>query len=43
MALSGAGELQIPASAPKGLNRTLWLLDEAAAQEIPHNIRAPRT
>jgi 6-phosphogluconolactonase len=43
LALSGAGELQIPASAPKGLNRTLWLLDEAAAQEIPHTIRAPRT
>jgi len=43
LALSGAGELQIPASAPKGLNRTLWLIDEAAAQEIPHAIRAPRT
>jgi 6-phosphogluconolactonase len=43
LALSGAGELQIPASAPKGLNRTLWLIDEAAALEIPHTIRAPRT
>ena len=43
LALSGAGQLQIPASAPKGLNRTLWLIDEAAAQEIPHTIRAPRT
>lgn len=43
LALSGAGELQIPAAAPKGLNRTLWLIDEAAAHEIPSSIRAPRT
>jgi 6-phosphogluconolactonase len=43
LALSGAGELQIPAAAPKGLNRTLWLLDEAAASQIPKQIRAPRT
>lgn len=43
LALSGAGELQIPAAAPKGLNRTLWLLDEAAAGQIPKQIRAPRT
>jgi 6-phosphogluconolactonase len=42
LALSGAGALQIPAAAPKGLNRTLWLLDEAAATEIPKPIRAPR-
>jgi 6-phosphogluconolactonase len=40
LALSSAGELQIPAAAPKGLNRTLWLIDEAAAQEIPQSIRA---
>ncbi|GAA1572444.1 6-phosphogluconolactonase [Kribbella sancticallisti] len=34
LALSGAADL--PASAPKGLDRTLWLVDEAAAQEINH-------
>jgi 6-phosphogluconolactonase len=43
LALSGAGRLQIPAAAVKGLNRTLWLLDESAASEIPDTIRAPRT
>ena len=34
LALSGAD--QIPAAVPKGLSRTLWLLDVAAAQELPH-------
>ena len=43
MALSGAGEMQIPAAGPKGRNRTLWLLDDEAAAEIPKNIRPPRT
>jgi 6-phosphogluconolactonase len=43
LALSGAGRLQIPAAAVKGLSRTLWLLDEPAASEIPDNVRAPRT
>jgi len=35
LALSGAD--QIPAAVPKGLSRTLWLLDDAAAQELPHS------
>lgn len=43
LALSGAGEMQIPAAGPKGRSRTLWLLDDASAAEIPKNIRAPRT
>ncbi|TCN38011.1 6-phosphogluconolactonase [Kribbella orskensis] len=43
LALSGAGPRHIPAAGVKGLNRTLWLLDEAAATDIPHEIRAPRT
>jgi 6-phosphogluconolactonase len=43
LALSDTGRLQIPAAGVKGLNRTLWLLDEASAQEIPSTIRAPRT
>jgi 6-phosphogluconolactonase len=43
LALSETSRLQIPAAGVKGLNRTLWLLDEASAQEIPNAIRAPRT
>jgi 6-phosphogluconolactonase len=43
LALSDTGRLQIPAAGVKGLNRTLWLLDEASAQDIPSTIRAPRT
>ncbi|TCO28224.1 6-phosphogluconolactonase [Kribbella steppae] len=43
LALSGTGRLQIPAAGVQGLNRTLWLLDEASAREIPSSIRAPRT
>jgi 6-phosphogluconolactonase len=42
LALSGAGEMQIPAAGPKGRSRTLWLLDTAAAAEVPKNIRPPR-
>ncbi len=43
LALAEAGRLQIPAAGVKGLNRTLWLLDEASAGEIPSGVRAPRT
>ena len=35
MALSGAGAVQVPAAGPRGLHRTLWLLDRSAASEIP--------
>jgi 6-phosphogluconolactonase len=35
LALSGAGEVQVPAAGPRGLSRTLWLLDQAAASELP--------
>jgi len=42
LALSGAGEMQIPAAGPKGRSRTLWLLDEAAGKDVPKNIRPPR-
>jgi len=35
LALSGAD--QIPAAVPKGLTKTLWLLDDAAAQQLPHS------
>ena len=35
MALSGAGTTQVPAAAAKGRDRTLWLLDKAAAGTLP--------
>ena len=35
LALSGAGPVQIPAAGARGLRRTLWLLDRAAAAQIP--------
>ena len=35
LALSGAGVVQIPAAGPRGRERTLWLLDQAAASELP--------
>jgi len=38
MALSGAGELAVPAAGGRGRRRTLWLLDRAAASKIPGSI-----
>lgn len=35
MALSGAGPTQVPAAAASGRDRTLWLLDRAAAGTLP--------
>ncbi len=35
MALSGAGEVQVPAAGATGRRRTLWLLDRAAAAKLP--------
>ena len=35
MALSGAGHVQIPAAGAVGRARSLWLLDRAAAAELP--------
>jgi 6-phosphogluconolactonase len=41
IALSGAGELQAPAAGARGRSRTLWLLDEAAAAELPRDLYPP--
>ncbi|GAA4924335.1 6-phosphogluconolactonase [Streptomyces coeruleoprunus] len=41
MALSGAGELQAPAAGAYGRARTLWLLDAAAASELPRDLYPP--
>ncbi|MCH0539633.1 6-phosphogluconolactonase [Streptomyces sp. MUM 203J] len=38
IALSGAGELQAPAAAARGRSRTLWLLDSAAASQLPRSL-----
>jgi len=38
MALSGAGPKQVPAAAASGRDRTLWLLDRAAARSLPPSL-----
>lgn len=35
LALSGAGEVQAPAAGPQGRRSTLWLVDRAAATNVP--------
>jgi 6-phosphogluconolactonase len=39
MALLGAGPFQVPAAGVTGRARTLWLMDKAAAAELPGNLR----
>jgi len=39
MALSGAGRVQVPAAGVAGTAQTLWLLDEAAANALPRDLR----
>ena len=38
LALSGAGQTQVPAAAAYGRDRTLWLLDKAAAGRLPSGL-----
>lgn len=38
LALSGAGEMQVPAAGPRGVRATRWLLDRAAASQLPPGI-----
>jgi 6-phosphogluconolactonase len=42
MALTGGGPVQVPAAAVRGVDRTLWLLDRAAAAELPPRFRSLR-
>ena len=42
MVLAGAGPVQLPAAAVRGVERTLWLLDRAAAGEVPPSLRSLR-
>ncbi|MFI6940797.1 6-phosphogluconolactonase [Streptomyces sp. NPDC050418] len=41
IALSGAGEIQAPAAGAYGRARTLWLLDAAAASQLPRELYPP--
>jgi 6-phosphogluconolactonase len=41
IALSGAGEIQAPAAGAYGRARTLWLLDSAAASQLPRTLYPP--
>jgi 6-phosphogluconolactonase len=40
LALSGAGPVQVPAAGVHGVDRTLWLLDRAAAAELGPRFRS---
>jgi 6-phosphogluconolactonase len=42
MALSGAGPVQVPAAGVRGVDRTIWLLDGAAAAAVPPRMRSLR-
>lgn len=42
MALAGAGPVQLPAAGVSGVERTVWLLDRAAAHDVPLRSRALR-
>jgi 6-phosphogluconolactonase len=42
LALSGAGPVQVPAAAARGRQRTLFLLDRAAASRLPPDLAGPR-
>ncbi|QNP73366.1 6-phosphogluconolactonase [Streptomyces roseirectus] len=43
IALSGAGEIQAPAAGARGTARTLWLLDQPAASQLPRALYPPAT
>lgn len=38
LGLAGANEVQVPASGARGVHKTLWLLDEAAAAKVPASL-----
>ncbi|WP_236791217.1 6-phosphogluconolactonase [Amycolatopsis sp. GM8] len=41
LALSGAGEVQLPVAGARGERRTLWLVDRAAAAKLSHVYQPP--
>jgi len=42
LALTGAGPVQVPAAGVRGVERTLWLLDRAAAAQVSPRLRSLR-
>jgi 6-phosphogluconolactonase len=42
MGLTGAGPVQLPVAGVRGVRRTLWLLDRAAASEVSPKLRSLR-
>jgi 6-phosphogluconolactonase len=42
MAIEGAGPRQVPAAGAVGTDKTLWLLDRAAAANVPAKARSLR-
>ena len=42
LAFSGAGPVQVPAAGVRGVDRTLWLLDRAAAAHVSPRLRSLR-
>nr|BFE75149.1 hypothetical protein GCM10020092_084500 [Actinoplanes digitatis] len=42
MAIGGAGPKQVPAAGAVGTVKTLWLLDRAAAANVPPRARSLR-
>ncbi|MEV1287501.1 6-phosphogluconolactonase [Micromonospora sp. NPDC049679] len=42
MAMAGAGPVQVPAAGVRGVGRTLWLLDRAAATDVKPTFRSLR-
>jgi 6-phosphogluconolactonase len=42
IALAGTGAVQVPAAGVRGVERTVWLLDRAAASEVPLKSRTLR-
>jgi 6-phosphogluconolactonase len=41
MALLGTGQVQLPAAGVAGTERTLWLVDKAAASQLPADLIPP--
>ena len=41
LGLSGAGQLQVPVAGARGRDRTLYLLDDAAASALPSALLRP--
>lgn len=43
LALAGAGPVQVPAAGPRGRLKTRWLIDQAAASQLPERLLEEQT